>query len=99
MIAYKLFRVRKDGSIGPLFINARLRLAVGVWYDAEAHLTKGFAFRPGWHAAPTPNAPHLSERGRRWFRVELDDVTEYPRPNAQGGVWLLAKRLRVLEAI
>lgn len=46
MIGYKLFRQRKDGTLGPLFINRRQRLEVGKTYEAEEHRTKGFAFRP-----------------------------------------------------
>ncbi len=99
MIGYKLFRMRKDGTLGPLFINARLRVPVGEWLEAEDHPTKGYAHRPGWHAAATPNAPHLSEKGRVWCKVELEGVRRYPRPESQGGEWLLADRLRVLEVL
>lgn len=99
MIAYKLFRKRKDGTLGPLFINARLRLPVGQWLEAEDHPTKGFAHRPGWHAGALPNAPHLSEKGRVWCAVEIEDYTTFARPVNQGGEWLLAKRLRVLREI
>ena len=49
MIAYKLLRIRKDGSIGPLFINQKQRVPIGEWLDAEDHPTSGFAHRPGWH--------------------------------------------------
>ena len=99
MIAYKLFKVRKNGTIGPLFINARQVIPVGEWLNAEAHPTKGFAFRPGWHCTLTPNAPHLSEKGRAWFRVEVEDAKQYDRPESQGGTWVLANRLRVLERL
>lgn len=47
--AYKLFRVGKDGTIGPLFINRKLVVVPGQWMEAESHPTKGFALRPGWH--------------------------------------------------
>lgn len=96
MIAYKLFKVRRDGSIGPLFINAKLRIPVGEWLQAEAHPTKGFAYRPGWHCTLRPEAPHLSERGRRWFVVEVEGTKMYNRPESQGGTWVLAERLRVI---
>jgi hypothetical protein len=99
VIGYKLFRKRKDGTLGPLFINARLRVPVGEWLEAEDHPTKGYAHRPGWHAAPTKYAPHLSEEGRVWCKVLLDGVREYARPKSQGGTWLLATRLKVLEII
>lgn len=96
MIAYKLFKEHKDGSIGPLFINRRLRLETNVWYDAEEHPTKGFAFRPGFHVTALPVAPHLSSKGRTWREVEIEDFVEIHRPASQGGLWYLANRMRVL---
>lgn len=93
---YKLFRVRKDKTIGPLFINARQVITPGVWMDAEDHPTKGFAHRPGWHATLKPVAPHLSEKGRVWFRVEMQDTRKFNRPQSQGGTWVLANRLKVI---
>jgi hypothetical protein len=99
MIGYKLFRLRKDGSLGPLFINARLRVPVGTWLPAEDHPTKGYAHRPGWHIMAKPEAPHLSERGRVWAEVEFEDHETYQRPRAQGGHWYLAKRMRVLRVL
>ena len=92
---FKLFRVRKDGSLGPLFINARLRVPEGKWLGAESHPTKGFAYRPGWHACTKPVAPHLSKKGRVWCEVELVGVQKYDRPESQGGAWLLARGLKV----
>lgn len=99
MLAYKLLRVRKDGSIGPLFINRKLRVPIGQWMPAENHPTKGYQLRPGWHVMAKPEAPHLSDRGRRWFRVEIEDYQEYTRPVSQGGLWYLANKMRVLEAL
>lgn len=97
VIGYKLFRVRKNGTLGPLFINRRLVVPVGEWLPAEDHPTKGYAHRPGWHAAIAPEAPHLSEKGRVWRRVALRGVRRYARPERQGGEWLLADELMVLE--
>ena len=97
---YKLFKVRKDGSIGPLFINARQRIPVGEWIPAETHhRKKGFAYRPGWHLTTAPVAPHLSERGRAWYAVEAKGVVRYPRPASQGGEWILAKEIRVIGPV
>lgn len=97
VIAYKLLRQRKDGSLGPLFINARLRVPVGEWLPAEDHPTKGFAHRPGWHCTPVPVAPHLREGGDRvWCLVEVEGVRRYERPASQGGTWVLAERMKVL---
>ena len=87
----------KDGSIAPLFINKRLRLIPGVWYEAELHVTKGFAPRKGWHVTSACSAPHLSSKGRVWKVVEIEDYTELPRPASQGGMWYLANKMRVLD--
>ena len=99
MVAYKLVRRRKDGSLGPLFINRRLRIPLGAWLDAEDHPTAGYAHRPGWHCTTTPCAPHLSERGRVWVKCLAEDCTEFSRPQSQGGTWLLAKRIKFLELL
>lgn len=96
-IGYKLFKVRKDGSIGPLFINARQRIPVGEWLPAGDHKTKGFAHRPGWHLCKKPVAPHLKMLdNRRWFIVEYSDAETYSRPESQGGEWILAQHMRVI---
>lgn len=99
MIAYKLFRKMKDGSIAPLFINKTMRLDVGVWYESECHPTKGYAVRQGWHCTLKPEAPHLSEKGRAWYKVEIQDYEMYNRPESQGGTWVLANKLKVLEEL
>lgn len=99
MIAYKLFRVRKDGSIGSLFIQRNVHIPLGVWLKAESHLTKGYAFRPGWHCTFLPVAPHLKTEGRQWYEVEVTGTTTYARPESQGGAWVLAKRMRVLRPV
>jgi hypothetical protein len=96
LIGYKLFRLLKDGSIAPLFINKRLRLSEDLWYEAECHPTKGFAVRPGWHVLCKPEAPHLTERGRVWKQVEVEDYQQFERPISQGGKWLLANRMRII---
>lgn len=99
MIAYKLLRKRKDGTLGPLFINARQRIPLLKWLWAEDHPTRGFAHRPGWHCTMKPVAPHLSTEGRVWCKVEIKYATKYQRPESQGGTWVLAKRMRVLEVM
>lgn len=98
-IGYKLFKVRKNGTIGPLFINASMVVPVGEWLPAEDHPTKGYAHRPGWHASHQPVAPHLSEKDRVWFKVALRGVTEYSRPESQGGTWFVAKEMKVLGRV
>lgn len=99
MEAYKLFRKMKDGSIAPLFINKKQRLDLGIWYQSECHPTKGFAVRQGWHCTSKPVAPHLSEKGRVWYKVEIEDVKEFQRPESQGGLWYIADKMKVIEKL
>ena len=99
MIAYKLLRVKANGAITPLFINNTKELPIGEWMDAEDHPTNGYAHRPGWHCTQHPKAPHLSEKGRSWYHVEIDDYEILNRPRAQGGIWFLAKRMRILDPV
>lgn len=97
MVGYKLFRKRKDGTYGPLFINTRQRLEPGVTYEAEDHPTKGYAHRPGWHICSEQSAPHLSKNGRVWCKVEFDHRATIERPKSQGGVWYLGNSMMILE--
>lgn len=99
MIGYKLVSQRKNGTIGPLFINKKLVIKIGEWMEAEPHLTKGFKFRPGWHVMSEQKAPHLSTKGRVWVKVECQGYTFEKRPDSQGGLWYLANRMRVLEIL
>ena len=99
MIAYKLMRLRKDGTLGPLFINAPAVIQIGVWFQAESHPTKGYLYRLGWHCTAKPVAPHLSTKGRVWVEVEVDDFTLYQRPVHQGGEWILAQWMKVNKII
>lgn len=101
MKAYKLFKVRKDGSIGSLFMDAARKLPIGEWLRAEDHNRKGFARRLGWHALANPSAPHLknelaSGEKRAMFEVEIEDYSEFERPENQGGKWFLANRIKIL---
>lgn len=99
MKAYKLVRKMKDGSLAPLFINKKQRLPIGQWLQAESHPTKGFAVRPGWHCTLKKSAPHLSEKDRVWVEVEIEDYTEFKRPESQGGVWALANRMKIIREL
>ena len=47
MIAYKLIRKMKDGSLSPLFINKKSRIPLNTWLEAELKPTNGFAIRKG----------------------------------------------------
>lgn len=102
--AFKLMKIRRDGSLGPLFINARQHVPVGEWLEAEDHPTKGFAHRPGWHCTLEPIAPHLTltpKNGCRrvWARVMVKDIELYDRPESQGGTWCLAQQMKVIEVM
>ena len=99
MIAYKLVRKLKSGKLTPLFINKSVGIEFDTWYKSECHPTKGFKVRQGWHCTSTPNAPHLTNKGRVWLKVEIEDVTEHQRPQSQGGVWYTADKIRFLEAL
>lgn len=99
MKAYKLFHVRKDGSIGSLFINRSARLPMKKWLDAESYPTKGYKYRPGWHCLSKPVAPHLSDKNRRWYEVEIKDATIETRPKNQGGTWFVANKMRIVKEI
>lgn len=101
-IAYKLFRELKDGSVTSLFINKSVKLPQNEWLGAKIHPTKGFALRPGWHCTAEPVAPHLkmelkSGEKRVWKKVMIADYEEIKRPENQGGLWYLAKQMRILE--
>ena len=99
MIAYKLLRVRSDGTLGSLFINRKAVLPVGLWLFARTYVNRRFAPRCGWHALPQPSAPHLSTKGRRWYRVLLGRHVSLHRPAHQGGTWLLAESMKILGPV
>ena len=76
---YKLFEMRDDGRLFPLFIGKNEETPMNEWVMAEIIMEhKGFAHRPGWHLGATmPSAPWLmgadgtykSQRGKRFRRV------------------------------
>ena len=98
-VGFKLLRVRANGTLGSLFINTKQIIPVGEWLNAKPIPTKGFKFRPGWHACAKKSAPHLSKRGRVWCKVALQGVTKYVRPASQGGVWFTATRMKIVEVL
>jgi len=97
--AWKLFRLKANGALTPLFIGKSQELPVGEWMEAEDIPTKGFAHRPGWHATLKPLAPHLKEDAkgekRVWIEVVIEDFSTFKRPQSQGGTWVLAKRMMI----
>lgn len=87
-VGYKLFEMRNDGKLFPLFIGKKKETPVNEWVPAEIVMEhKGFAHRPGWHLGATmPSAPWLmsadgtykSQRGKRFKRVwcEVEYATD-----------------------
>ena len=71
MKTYKLLKQRKNGTLGPLFIEASRVLPLGEPLEAICKPTKGFALRPGFHSTLRPDAPHLSGKGRVWVECEI----------------------------
>lgn len=99
MIVYKLFRVLKDGSIASLFINKKARHKMGIWLKADYYPTKGYSKRFGWHSVKNPYAPHLSLKGRAWFKCEIKDYKEIPRPLNQGEKWFISNEIKIIEKL
>jgi hypothetical protein len=97
MIAYKLFRVKKSGALGSLFIDKKLNYEIGITYYAECHPTKGYSIRTGFHCCSKPHAPHLSLKNRAWYIVDIEDYKELIRPESQGGLWYIANQMKLLE--
>lgn len=95
---YKLLRKRKNGTLGSLFINRKLVIPIGEWVESAGYPTKGYAYRPGWHCSVN-KAPHLSLKDRVWCLVEAEDYYYHKRPVSQGGLWAIAKRIKILKEI
>lgn len=76
---YKLFEMRNDGKLFPLFIGKTNETPMNEWVAAEIiDHHPNFAHRPGWHIGATiPSAPWLmgadgtykSQRGKKFKRV------------------------------
>ena len=96
VIAYKLFKVKKDrpGQVFPLFVNANEAVPTDVWMKAVAGPTTvengkvkvksklgGLAYRPGWHSGNLPLSTHIGERSNPVDKKMAPDI----RPSDQ--VW------------
>lgn len=76
---WKLFEMRDDQKLFPLFINKKEETPMNEWVMAEiVDYHPSFAHRPGWHIGTgVPSAPWLmsangtykSQRGKRFKRV------------------------------
>lgn len=102
---WKLFQLRADGTLRPLFLDTGDTLPYNEWIEAKDNTSlarkKGLQPRPGWHATLSPCAPHLklelaSGEKRIWVQVQLRGVSLYDRPESQGGTWALAKELMIV---
>jgi hypothetical protein len=99
MIAYKLFRVKKNSKITSLFMNKKRELPIGEWINSRSYPTKGFAVRPGWHSVARPKADHLSKIGRKWYKVEIENFRIEERSVHQGSKWYVSKRLKIIKEL
>ena len=99
MICYKLFRVDSNGNLRSLFIDKSKVYQLNVWYMAESHPTKGYTQRPYFHCLEQPHAPHLSLKNRVWCKVEVKGESYMERSKSQGGTWVLANHIQILEIL
>lgn len=96
--AYKLLKVKKKNKgVSSLFINNKKILPQNTWLKAEDHKTNGFKHRPGWHTMKEPLAPHLTNKGREWWEVEICNSKCFNRPKSQGGIWFLSEWIRLVK--
>lgn len=79
--AYKLFRM-KNGKLYPLYVLADQETKIGTWLPAQSgEIVNGkvksrlgqLAYRPGWHLADAPYAPHIYKKGADGKRYMHDD--------------------------
>lgn len=93
--AYKLF-IRKGGSLFPLYVNAKDKIPIGKWIEADiGPLMKsgqvksklgGLAFRPGWHSGDMPIATHIGGK----YNVDTgkpDNSIKAPNYRPDNQVW------------
>lgn len=99
MLAYKLMRLRKNGTLGSLFINKKAVIPLNQWLQAYDFPTKGYQRRFGWHCTFKPVAPHLSTKNRVWVECEVEEYMTYDRPESQVGCWILANKMRILRLL
>ena len=84
MKAYKMCRMRKDGTLGPMFVGTDEIFPIGVWVTAQMSfrrkLDKVYSrlgwlkFRPGLHFAAIPYAPHIGIKENGVIKYMHDDV-------------------------
>ncbi len=72
MLVYKLFKIRKDGSLHPLYVHSEESCPIGEWISAKCGEKKpngkvksklgDLAYRPGLHCTSIPLANHIGKR-------------------------------------
>lgn len=101
MQAFKLLRLRKDGTLGSLFVGRKYAIPVNCWLTAIKDLPHpGLAHRPGFHCCSTKSAPHIkmtlkNGEKRVWCSVTIKNYTVHERPECQGGIWYVADQMRI----
>lgn len=104
MIAYKLVRKTRTGSLHPLFINRNMTYEIGQTCIAENHKKAGFSERPGFHCVPLPTAPHLkmnlsSGEKRVWVRVSVNGYEMHNNVVHKDSLWILANEMTVKKEL
>lgn len=104
--AFKLLRMRKDRTLGPLFFDRDKTYPLNLWLQAShsAKGPKGFAFRPGFHCCLNRKAPQLKLRlatgeVRIWCTVLISNFSRLSRPESQGGMWFVAEKMFILTPL
>jgi hypothetical protein len=94
-----MFRVRADGSLGPLFVEVGRVLERERWLLASfTERPAALKFRPGWHVIlRSEPPPHLALSAQRtWRPIRWRGLIEkVKRPDYQGGVWVTAREIRI----
>ena len=107
MKAYKMVRIRKDATLGPMFVGCEEVFPVGSWITAHTNykrkLDKVYSklgwlkFRPGFHFAELPYAPHIGIKDKDgvikwmhddtvWVECEVSDEIDYTLEARQNGL-------------
>ena len=104
--AFKLVRKRKDGSLGPLFVERNRVFDPGIVLFANpfSKIPQGLSYRPGFHCCTKPEAPHIKLRlksgeERVWCEVLLADYVKHLRPACFGGMWLVGQVMEIIRVL
>lgn len=83
-IAYKLFKLKKDGTLHPLYVDCQREMPLRQWLKAEAgeQTERGkvksklgeLAYRPGFHTTALPLADHIGKRMQNGELCQASDT-------------------------